>query len=147
MARRGSRKTTTRRRRKQGVSILGIAETVALSNVATQTLFNVNAYDFLTGSGENFGRANQITLRELMLPQQLTGYRQGQAGNRITTIAEYDSTYNIVTENLKENWMTGAVGMIAVPLTFKFGKALAKPAISRVNSLLRKAGIASTIKV
>ena len=145
MARRKSRKTT-RRRRKSGISILGVAETVALSNVATQTLFNVNAYDFLMG-GSQFGAGNQITIRELMKPTQVTGYRQGQAGNRMVAVATNESTMSLVQQNLQDNWMNGAIQMVTIPLAFRFGKQLAKPAISRVNALLRKAGVASTVKV
>lgn len=146
MARRKGRKTQ-RRRRKQGISILGVAETVALSNVATQTLFNVNAYDFLMG-GSSFGGANQITIRELMNPTQSvrigTGV-QGLGGQQYVTGTT--PTTSIIQANLQENWMNGAIQMVTIPLAFRFGKQLAKPAINRVNALLRKAGVASTVKV
>ena len=144
MARRRSRKTT-RRRRKQGISILGVAETVALSNVATQTLFNVNAYDFRMG-GSNFGQANQITLRELFNPTQATRIQTGnQFGGQ--TITGTQQTTSLIQTNLQNNWMSGAIQMVTIPLAFRFGKQLAKPAISRINALLRKAGVASTVKV
>jgi hypothetical protein len=152
MARRRGRARTTRRRRKQGISILGVAETVALSNVATQTLFNTNAWEFLTATHTTAGtysRANVITLKELMNPEQLTGYTSSQnpQTGRIQTTGTYASTYSIVQENLKENWMNGAISMVTIPLAFKFGKALARPAISKVNRLLTKAGVSSTVKV
>ena len=54
---------------------------------------------------------------------------------------------SLVQANLQDNWMTGAVQMVTIPLAFRFGKHLAKPAISKVNALLRKAGVASTVKV
>lgn len=145
MARRRTKRKTTRRR-KQGISILGVAETVALSNVATQTLFNVNAYDFLMG-GSQFGGANAITLRELMKPDQITGYQNTTRGGRMATVATTSPTMSLISQNLQENWMTGAVQMVTIPLAFRFGKQLARPAISKVNALLRKAGIASTVKV
>jgi len=145
MAKRRGRKTQ-RRRRNSGISILGVAETVALSNVATQTLFNVNAYDFLMG-GSSFGTGNQITIRELMNPTQVTGYRQGSASGRIVRVENTESTMALVQSNLKENWMNGAIQMVTIPLAFRLGKQLARPAISRVNALLRKAGVASTVKV
>jgi len=146
MARRKGRKTQ-RRRRKSGISILGVAETVALSNVATQTLFNVNAYDFLMG-GSNFGTPNQVTIRELMSPTQSVRIGTGQQGlGGQQYITGTRQTTSIIQSNLQENWMTGAVQMVTIPLAFRFGKQLAKPAISRINALLRKAGIASTVKV
>jgi len=141
MAKRRGRKTQ-RRRRKSGISILGVAETVALSNVATQTLFNVNAYDFLMG-GSNFGNAGQITLRELMSPTQTTRLT-GPTG-RVYTGSQ--PTTQLIQNNLQANWMNGAIQMVTIPLAFRFGKQLARPAINRINALLRKAGVASTVKV
>ena len=147
MARRRGRKTQ-RRRRKSGISILGVAETVALSNVATQTLFNVNAYDFLMG-GSGFGGLNQITIRELMNPMQtargtVPSTGGSLAGRNYTTSG---NTMDLVQQNLQANWMNGAIQMVTIPLAFRFGKQLARPAISRINALLRKAGVASTVKV
>ena len=56
-------------------------------------------------------------------------------------------TMAIVQENLRQNWVMGATAMVTIPLAFRLGKQLARPAISRVNALLRKAGVASTVKV
>jgi len=149
MARR-SRKKTQRRRRKSGISLLNVAETVALSNVATQTLFNVNAYDFIVG-GSQFGAGNAITIRELMNPSQITGYTSGMAGSgasaRRIAVAQSESTMSLVKANLSENWITGVVGMVTIPLGFRVAKQLGRPAISKINSLLRKAGVSSTVKV
>jgi len=144
MAKRRGRKTQ-RRRRKSGISILGVAETVALSNVATQTLFNVNAYDFLMG-GSAFGAPNQITLRELMSPTQTVRIQQG---NSMTgrTITGSTPTTTLIQNNLQANWMNGAIQMVTIPMAFRFGKQLARPAISRINALLKRAGVASTVKV
>jgi hypothetical protein len=146
MVRRRGRKTQ-RRRKKSGISLLGVAETVALSNVATQTLFNVNAYDFLMG-GSSFGGLNQITIRELMSPtQRAQGRVAGTSPMAGRTYTTSGNTMELVQQNLQENWMTGAVQMVTIPLAFRLGKQLARPAISRVNALLRKAGVASTVKV
>lgn len=144
-------KAKTRRRRKQGISIIGVAETVALSNVATQTLFNINAWDFLTAthrSDGSYSRANVLTLREIMKPQQLTGYTSSVgASGRLESSATTASTFSIVKANLDENWMSGAISMVTIPLAFRIGKKLGAPAINKVNALLRKAGVASTVKV
>lgn len=146
MARRNGRKKTSRRRRKQGISLLGVAETVALSNAATSTLFNVNAYDFIVG-GNNFGGANQVTLRELFNPMQTDTTRLSLAGGGNYMSTTQSPTMAIVQQNLKDNWIMGATQMVTIPLFFRVGKQLARPAISRVNALLRKAGVASTVKV
>ena len=149
------RKMKRRTRRKQGISLLGLAETVALANVATQTAFNVNALQFLTAehstiSGQSvFGRPDQITLRELFNPKQITGFQQTQQQGRLSTSTTptFGATTDIVMANLKANATSGIIGMITVPLTFKLIKNLGRPAISKINATLRKAGVASTVRV
>jgi hypothetical protein len=147
MARRKGKKIQ-RRRRKSGISLLNVAETVALSNVATQTLFNVNAYDFIVG-GSNFQGGNNITLRELFNPNQtVTAQRPGTGSMRGSTYtANAGPTMGIVQANLRQNWVQGAIGMVTIPLGFRLAKQLGRPAISKMNALLRKAGVASTVKV
>jgi hypothetical protein len=56
-------------------------------------------------------------------------------------------TLDLIKENLNENWGKGIAGMILIPLGFRVGKQIARPAISRTNRLLGKAGIANTVKV
>ena len=144
MARRRSTKKTTRRR-KSGVSIIGMAETFALLNVATQTMFNTSPVGFLTavdrqGStgdrfyGYGYGQ-NVITLREL-IENPFKPQSMGTKGQLA-----------LVGDNLKNNGVMGAVQMALIPVAFRFGKQLAKPAISRTNRLLNKAGIGSTVKL
>ena len=141
-----------RTRRKQGISLLGVAETFALSNVATNTLFNVNAFDFLTGSPIQgaYGSGNQIVLRELFQPEQSVRVRASSGTSltgSTTLIGNAGSTFDIVMNNAKANAVSGIIGMITVPLTFKAIKTIGRPAISKVNSLLRRAGVASVVKV
>jgi len=148
MAKRNGRKKTPRRRRKQGISLLGVAETVALSNAATTTLFNVNAIDFVMG-GANFGGQNEVTLRELFNPMQagMSTTTALAGGGYFNQQGTQKPTMAIVQENLRQNWVMGATQMVTIPLFFRVGKQLASPAIRRVNALLRKAGVASTVKV
>ena len=123
-----------------------MAETFALLNVATQTMFNTSPIGFLTSVdakgntgggfyGYGFGQ-NVITLRELVQnpfkPQAVYGTK-GQLA--------------LVGDNLKNNGVMGAVQMALIPVAFRFGKQLAKPAISRTNRLLNRAGIGSTVKL
>jgi hypothetical protein len=145
MARRKSRRKT-RRRSKQGISLVNTAETIMLANVATQTLFNTNAYEFIVGNqaGMTARGVQAISLRELFQPNQAT-YTTRQMGGASTTVNL--TTFDAVKTNLAANWMTGVAGMILIPLGFKFGKQIARPAISRTNRLLKKAGISSTVKV
>lgn len=130
MARRKAKRKT--RRRKTGVSIINLAETYMLTNVATQTFFKTNPVTFLTGniSGMRASGLQQLSVRELFQPKQ---------GSIATTA--------VIQKNLSENWMTGVAGMVLIPIGFKVGKALARPAISKANRLLGKVGISKTVKV
>jgi len=136
MARRRSKRKRTNRK-KQGISLIGIAETAMLINVATQTLFNTNAWDFITE--ETAPTSAAITLRELLNPKAKwtqMKYNKGSEGAGF-----------YIMNNVKANWMTGVGGMILIPLAFKMGKQISRPAISRTNRLLNKAGVGSTVKL
>jgi|MDSW01.3.fsa_nt_gb hypothetical protein len=143
---RRSKKKTTRRSRQKGVSILGVAETYMLASVATNTLFNMNAIEFVMGApgAPSWGTGsgyNKIGLKELFSTTQYQG------NNKMGGIGSQRPTLDLIKENLNENWGKGIAGMILIPLGFRVGKQIARPAISRTNRLLGKAGIANTVKV
>lgn len=140
------KKKTTRRSRQKGVSILGVAETYMLASVATQTLFNMNAAEFVMGApgAPSWGTGagyNKIGLKELFSRTQYQG------NNKMGGIGSQRPTMDLIKENLNENWGKGLAGMILIPLGFRVGKQVARPAISRTNRLLGKAGVANTVKV
>ena len=108
-----------------------------LTNVATQTLFRTNPIQFLMGDSGLSNRADgksAISLKELFRSNQSTG-------------AEYYNTGTVIKRNLEAQWFNGALQMVFIPLGFKLGKNLAKPAISRTNRLLGKSGIGNTVKL
>lgn len=117
--------------------MIGLAETYMLTNVATQTLFKTNPIQFLVGDPGLNMRAdgkNAISLKEMFRPNQSTG-------------AEYYNTGTVIKRNLQSNWFNGALQMVFIPIAFKLGKNLAKPAITRTNRLLGKSGIGNTVKL
>jgi len=136
--RRQTKKKSTRK--KSGVSVLGVAETVMMLNVATQAAFNTSAYNFLFGgTGTAASGSNSITLKELISPK-------GRFTDKPSVAGVQGASYYIM-RNLKENWM-GATGMmLAIPLGFRVGRVIGKVAISRSNRLLNKSGIGSTVKL
>lgn len=131
-------KAKRRSRKKTGVSILGVAETVMLMNVATQAAFNTSAWQFLTSKSES--GSDVITLGELMNPK-------GRFYNNPTIPGSSAGASHYIMQNLRKNWLGAAGMMIVIPLGFRFGKQLAKPAISRANRLLTKGKIAQTVKI
>lgn len=146
MARRKPKQKRSRRK-KSGVSIIGLAETAVLTSVVTQTLFNVNAYDFFMAPTAPGG--NAMTIRELLSTSgQATGMESYKGAYGKTYQRQgYSPTIDLVVENLKANWVMGGLQMVLIPAAFKAGKTIARPAISRANRLLGKANISSTVKV
>ena len=137
MAKRRQSKKRRTSRKKQGVSLLGVAETVMLLNVASEAAFNTSAYQFIAGNSAP-GSAT-ITLKELISP-----------AGRFTdnpNITGVQGPSHYIMSNLKKNWLGAAGMMIVIPLGFKFGKQLARPALTRTNRLLNKSGIGSTVKL
>ena len=123
--------------RKQGVSLIGLAETFALMNVVTQTMFKTNPVQFFTGDNAAMtaaGTAN-ISLREL--------FRANQHSSGSDTY----STMNVIKRNVEQQWVNGAIQMVLIPVGFKLAKGIARPAISRTNRLLNKSGVGSTVKL
>lgn len=138
MARRGSSKKTTRRtRRKSGVSVIGLAETYVLTNVMTQAMFRTTPIQFLMGG--NLSGSGIITLGELMNPK-------GRFYDNPDLPGVQGATYYI-QQNLKAQGGKAVANMILIPIAFKLGKSLARPAITRTNRLLSKTGIGSTVKL
>lgn len=133
------RKKTNKRRvsRQKGFSIINGAETYLLMNVATQTLFRTTPVEFFTSSGVS--GSNKITLAELL--------KGGRSFYDRPDMPGVQGAGYYVMGNLKANWTTGLTNMIVIPLAFKFGKSIAKPAITRTNRLLGKANIANTVKL
>lgn len=118
-----------------------------LTGVVTNTLFNVNPVEFFMGSNNQLGTVagtNKIGIRELFssMQGQTTLYLGGQAYQQSGT-----ATTEVIKSNLKANAVSGIMGMILIPLGFRAGKQLARPATSRINRLLGKAGVANTVKL
>ena len=139
-------KAKRRRTKKTGISILGVAETAMLLNVASNAMFNNSLMSFLSGPSTGAAAGTySMTLRELM----------GQYGSQSTrvygptaTAAGHAQTYaGAIGHNLRKNWLGAAGQMILIPIAFRFGKQIAKPAINRTNRLLTKAKVAKTVKL
>ena len=135
------KKTKSKRRvnRQKGVSVIGLAETYMLLNVATQTMFRTNPWEFLTAdpkSGSAF-----ITLSELMNPKDRFYNNPDIPGSGSSPRITY------IKQNISKQWVSALTQMVMIPLAFRFGKAVAKPAISKTNRLLAKGNIANTVKL
>lgn len=142
MPRKSRRKSKSTRRRKSGVSLVGLAETYMLLNVATQTVLGVTPWNFFTsgyvqGSGSGWQQTGDPHSKMITMKEMLQG---AQSGSGI-------SIGQAVQSNIKNNWVKGVAGMILIPMAFRIGKNVARPAISRTNRLLKDVGIGKTVKV
>lgn len=146
MAKRNRRgKSTPRRRPKQGISIIKSAEALALANVATQTLFNVNPVEFVIGNqkGATAQGLTAISLKELFNAKQT-----GSIGTMAGSIGGVGATTtSVIMNNLKANAVSGVLGMVLVPAGFRVGRQLAKPAINSINGVLRQLKLSSTVRL
>lgn len=140
---RGSKKKTRRRSRSSGVSVIGLAETYLLLNATTQALFRNNPYEFLVGKrdGASAQGSAKITLSELIDPSGRFYNNPNIPGSGTMPRSTY------IMQNIKKQWVGTAISFVMIPLAFRFGKALARPAITRTNNLLKKGKIANTVKL
>lgn len=142
---RRNKKKTTRRSKSNGVSLIGVAETYLLLNVATKTLFQNDLASFVMGRDGGGGNSFKINIKEVFMLGGQDGsgiYPPSAAKQGISP-----TVFGVMGYNLKKNWMSGVVQMALIPVGFRLGKSLARPAISRTNRLLSKGGIAKTVKL
>ena len=102
-------KAKRRRTKKTGISILGVAETAMLLNVATNAMFNNSLMGFLSGPSSGAAAGTyQMTLRELM--GQYGTAASGRVYGPTATSAGHAQTFaGAIGYNIKRNWI-GAAG-------------------------------------
>lgn len=142
MAARRRRTTKRRRSRKQSISILGLAEAGLMIGALTKGLFNNSIMGFIlpgsfgTGvswSGSEGGEGTAYSTGRTLSLNEFWGVGSGISG--------YMSPMESLRENLKANGWNMAVQMITIPLVFKVGKQLARPAINQTNRLIANVGL------
>lgn len=153
MARRKSRRKTSRRRSPKRTNVLNVAQSIILGNAVTEGFFNTNMFEFVTGriggayTPGSIAQGSQITLPELLgagmgttgrnplahssAPMQTSGYG-GVVGMSFT---------QQVQENLKTNGVGMMTTLIVTPVAFKIISNLAKKPRAEFNKLARNVGL------
>jgi len=143
-------------------------EAYAISNIATQNLFGGSPLQFLLGdlnAGGGTGVAalmgpqpGVLTLKELLTGEfnvgssgsAYTGPTSGLGGTAVGAPRSSwggMSAIEIVGDNFKNNMGNIVVGSVMTTAGFRIAnKVLAKPK-NKLNSMLRKAGLGSTIQI
>ena len=152
MARRRTRKTTTRRQPKR-TNLLNVAQSVIIGNAVTQGLFNTNMIEFATGriggvnASGSMATSSQITLPELLGAGMgaSTTVKQGTFTPLVST-AGYAGIHGssltaVVGDNLKNNGVQMATTLILTPIAFKvIGKLASKPR-RQFNQIAKMVGL------
>lgn len=155
LARRKQKKT---RRRDNAVSITGLAEAVMLANVGTRAAFNLSAWDFLSdgwtaASAGKAHAAGQISLHELIYGNYgaasvaLAGGAYTGSTSVGTVSAVTSPMMDIVTTNIKANWLPAMIAGVTIPVSFRIGKRVLRKPIAMANKALKAAGVRSMVKV
>jgi hypothetical protein len=145
MARRKyQRKTKKRRTTKSGINVINVAETALLLNAVTKGFAGLPLNEFIMGDN-NPGSFN-LTLKEII--GGLTGLgTDGIYAPSATRAGIEASISGVMGRNLKKNWASMAGQMILIPASFRIGKKLARPALTRTRKLLKDAGLKGTVTV
>jgi hypothetical protein len=152
MARRRTR-SKARRSSPKKTNLLNVAQSVILGNAVTQTLFNTNMYEFVTGRIDGSytpgaaSQSSQITLPELLGAGMGVGVQtQNFLGQTITSggsgyAGVHGSFAQALKDNLSANAVSGLTTMIVTPIAFKVVSKLAKKPRAEFNKLARTVGL------
>jgi hypothetical protein len=136
MARRKS-KAKPRSRTAKNVNILNIAESALLANAVTQGLFNSNLKDFVMGTENGVYNAGADGGDRLTLPEIL-GIGKIPFGGSYGAVPKkgFENFSSAVMTNVKANFLTMGVQLIAIPIGFTLASRLTKKPRASANKLL-----------
>lgn len=147
------KKSMTRRRRrsKQGVNVLNVAQSYIVASAATQAFFGTPLLPFLT-EGWLTSKSDATNNSWEMSAAELV---QGMLGGGFGTYTGGSSPYSggigdvgvAVKRNLKMNGAKAVGVMVATPIAFKIAKDFTKAPRRDANKLLKMAGLSSVVKV
>jgi hypothetical protein len=150
MARRTSRSKTKRRSRPKTTNVLRVAQSVIMGNAVTHGLFNVNAWEFVSGrvggttmanaSGASWSQSN-ITLPELVgFGMNVAGGQGGQTFSGYGGI-HHGTLMDQIKTNLQANAGGALTTLIVTPIAFKVISKVAAQPRREFNKLARTVGL------
>ena len=152
-ARKSSKKTTRRRRSKQGVNLIDATQSLIIANAATRALFGTTLVNFATEGwltaktpAADGGAGNSWSLSAAEIFGGLTGGGFGQSG-----MGGYTNDMAGLTKAIKRNLQLhggkSLAAMVFVPVAFKVGKDLTRKPRADANRLLKMTGLSTVVKV
>jgi len=151
MPARKSRKPARRRRSKQGVNVLNVAQSYIVASAATQAFFGTPLLPFLTEGWLTSKSSATDNSWEMSAAEIVQGLLGGGFGTYTGGSSPYGGGIGdvgvAVKRNLKMNGAKGIGVMIAAPIAFKVAKDLTKAPRRDANKLLKMAGLSTVVKV
>mgnify|MGYP003133041660 CR=1 FL=1 len=146
MARR-KMKRKTRTRRKTGINVLNLAQSVVIANATTQGLFGTNLAEFLTGKVDGKFNPGADGYSVITLPELLGFSKDGFSLNRIGGNYGGMSFTKGVQYNFARKGPQMLATLVIVPAAFKVASKLTAKPRRDANKLLDMAGLKSVVSV
>ena len=144
MARRKSRRKTSKRRTKSKINVLNIAEAAILAGAFTQGVFSVQLLPFLSEGWITSPTSASNNSNELTLNKLVRGAIPGGQGYGFDTAANY-TVAGMVEGNLRRGGLRMLGTMILVPIAFKGIKSMTKKPRSMANKMLKMGSVPLTV--
>ena len=131
---------------------MGLAETYLILNAVTQGAFRTNPIEFLL-SPKGMDKIGADGTWTVSLPEIIMKGTSGRAyaGVKTDTLAEVIKANlglsALSSGNRNMEWVKVAGQMVLIPIGFKLGKKLARPALTKTRRLLKDVGLQGTVTV
>ena len=124
------------RSRSKNTNLLKIAEAGVLGSVMARNMAGTSLRNFVTNENPSDG----VTFMELLRgsPNVTSSFGSGQ---RTVVGMSAGGNLDVVWANTKANAMPLIIGMVSVPIIFKFGKKFARPVLTPIRGLLKGSGV------
>jgi len=144
---------TKRRRTKQGVNVLNVAQSYIVASAATRAMFGTDLAAFaLQGwalpktTGTMGGAGNSWTLSASELVMGMFGQGFGQSGSGVWS-NDAGGLGMAIKKNLQDNGARSLGTIIAVPIAFTVAKKLTAAPRRDINKFLKFGNLSSVVKV
>jgi len=127
--------------RAKNTNLLKLVEAGVIGSVITRNMMGTSLRNFVTNENPTDG----VTFMELLKGSDSTTVTgrtaSGAYSSRTTAGLSAQGNMDLVWANTKANAVPLVVGMISVPIMFRFGKKFARPVLTPIRGLLKGSGV------
>jgi hypothetical protein len=128
-------------RRSKNTNLLRIAEAGVIGSIMTRNMMGTSLRNFITNENPSDG----VTFMELVRGSAdvTTNSRtaSGAYSSRTMSGMSAGGNMDLVWSNTKANAAPLIIGMLSVPILFRFGKKFARPVLTPIRGLLKGSGV------